>query len=283
MSNLVTKFIRVAREGNTTDGRKISRAWIEQMARNYKRSKYGARIWLEHFRGLLPDGPFAALGDVLALKTDEDDEGKLCLMAQLAPTDSLVAMNQKKQKVYSSIEVDPDFAGSGEAYLVGLGVTDSPASLGTDALAFSSQHDGALFRERKQRPENVISAAEEFTLELEQPSNDPPTTDDPPSARTPTLFSRIQGLLKGKQKTDDQRFADVHQAVELLASRTQELGEAIAASDQLRQDHDALAAKHEQLQQDYTALKQSLDTTEDHSQQRRPEASGATGEQLAQF
>ena len=71
--------------------------------------------------------------------------------------------------------------------------------------------------------------------------------------------------------------------VELLASRTQELGEAIAASDQLRQDHDALAAKHEQLQQDYTALKQSLDTTEDHSQQRRPEASGATGEQLAQF
>ena len=55
-----SKFFRVATEGATTDGRKIERKWIEQMAKNFNREKYGARVWLEHYRGTVPGGPFDA-------------------------------------------------------------------------------------------------------------------------------------------------------------------------------------------------------------------------------
>ena len=109
------KWFRVATEGGTTDGRAISRAWIEQMAKNFDPTKYGARVWLEHMRGMLPDGPFKAYGDVLAVKAEENDDGKLELYAQIDPTQDLITMSKQRQKIYTSIEVDPDFAGTGEA------------------------------------------------------------------------------------------------------------------------------------------------------------------------
>ena len=87
---------------------------------------------------MLPDGPFKAYGDVTALKTEKDDDGKLGLFAEIDPTDELKAIVEKRQKIYTSMEVDLDFADSGEAYLVGLAVTDSPASLGTSMLKFSA-------------------------------------------------------------------------------------------------------------------------------------------------
>ena len=142
-----SKFFRVAVDGATTDGRTIDRSWIEQMARNFDPQKYGARIWLEHIRGIYPDSDFRAYGDVTAVKAEEvtiDGKKKLALFAQIAPLPDLVAMTTKnKQKVYTSIEVNPKFADTGEAYLVGLGVTDSPASLGTDVLSFAAQNPKA--------------------------------------------------------------------------------------------------------------------------------------------
>jgi hypothetical protein len=55
-----SRFFRVAVEGATTDGRRIERSWIEQMGRNFNPQKYGARIWMEHFRGVYADGAFKA-------------------------------------------------------------------------------------------------------------------------------------------------------------------------------------------------------------------------------
>jgi hypothetical protein len=43
------------------------------------------------------------------------------------------------QKVYTSMEIRPNFANSGKCYLVGLAVTDDPASLGTEYLEFCSR------------------------------------------------------------------------------------------------------------------------------------------------
>ncbi|GGM31930.1 hypothetical protein GCM10009425_48120 [Pseudomonas asuensis] len=139
-----SKQFRVAVEGATTDGRTIERSWIEQMAANYDPKVYGARIWMEHFRSTLADSPFRAYGDVLALSTGEVEisgEKKLALFAQIEPTDDLVnIVNNLKQKVYTSIEVNEKFGSSGQAYLVGLAVTDSPASIGTEMLSFAAQH-----------------------------------------------------------------------------------------------------------------------------------------------
>lgn len=163
-----SKFFVVATEGATTDGRTITKQMIQEMATTYDPKKFGARINLEHYRGVDPQGLFKAYGDVVAIKSETNAEGKLQLLAQLDPTDDLVAMTTKdRQKVFTSIEVNPNFAQSGQAYLVGLAVTDNPASLGTDMLQFSAAQKNSPLAGRKQDPENLFTAAEPFALELE--------------------------------------------------------------------------------------------------------------------
>ncbi len=94
-----SKFFRVGTEGDTTDGRKIERGWIQDMAAHFNRDLYGARVWLEHLRGLYPDSTFRAYGDVFALEAREVEDGKLALFAQIDPTEDLVAMNKARQKL----------------------------------------------------------------------------------------------------------------------------------------------------------------------------------------
>lgn len=213
-----SKFFRVATEGATTDGRTIDRAWISQMAKNFDPKKYGARIWLEHLRGTLPDSPFKAYGDVLALKTEEveiDGVKKLGLFAQIEPTPELAAMVKARQKIYTSVEINQKFADTGEAYLVGLGVTDSPASLGTDVLAFAQQNPAANpFSSRKANPENLFSAAVEVTLEFEEAAPD----ENKLSAKVRELIARFSTKKTG----DDARFNDMTEAVELMMNHLSE-------------------------------------------------------------
>lgn len=168
-----SKFFRVAVEGATCDGRNIERQDIEDMAATYDPLVYGARIWIEHIRGILADSAFRAYGDVIALKSEEVEikgSKKLALFAQIQPTDDLVNMvNVQKQKLFTSIEIAPKFADSGKAYLYGLAVTDSPASLGTEMLAFAAQHpDMNPLADRKQLPDNLFTAASETTIEFEE-------------------------------------------------------------------------------------------------------------------
>ncbi|MET1080322.1 MAG: GPO family capsid scaffolding protein [Pseudomonas sp.] len=216
-----SKWLRVAVEGATSDKRVIKRSWLEQAAKNFNPNTYGARIWLEHFRSLLPDGPFKAYGDVLAAKAEEvtvDGKKKLALFVQIEPSDDLVALNKAKQKIYTSVELDESFADSGEAYLVGLAVTDSPASLGTDMLAFCAEKpDSSPFKDRHYSATSMFSEAVEAELEFEE-------VDDTPS-QFAALFGKVSELLtrnKAKTTTDDARFADMGQAVEVLAEHASE-------------------------------------------------------------
>jgi hypothetical protein len=160
VKKFASKWFRVASEGATVDGRKISREALQQMAASFNPAKYGARVWLEHYRGLIPGTPFDALGDVRAIKTEEAD-GKLHLMAQIEPTERLMSINKDRQKIYTSVEIDPNFADTGSAYLVGLAVTDSPASLGTEALNFSVKARRAGDFEK-----HLFSTAEETAIEF---------------------------------------------------------------------------------------------------------------------
>lgn len=169
-----TRFFRVAVEGATTDGRAIDRQWLLDAAETYNRDTYAARVNLEHVRGITADGPFQAYGDVLSLKTETVDltvggktEKRLALFAEIDALDPLIAMNKKGQKLYSSIEIAPNFAGTGKAYFVGLAVTDSPASLGTEMLQFAAtQGENSPLAHRKQDKANLFTAAEEVTIEL---------------------------------------------------------------------------------------------------------------------
>lgn len=216
-----SKWFVVATEGATTDGRTINRAWIEQMAANYDPKKYGARVNLEHikWRYMWNDDPHSkCYGDVIGLKTEENAEGKLQLLAQIDPTDDLIKLNKDRQKIYTSIECDPNFADTGEAYLVGLAVTDNPASLGTEMLAFSAGASANPLNNRKEKAENLFTAAIETELEFEEVKE-----------KGLSVFAKIRALFADKEKTDDERFADHQKSIELLAEQTQKTLEKLTA------------------------------------------------------
>ena len=189
-----SKFFRVATEGATTDGRKIERKWIEQMAKNFNRATYAARVWLEHYRGTVPGGPFDALGDVIAVEARTVEDGKLALFAQIEPLPTLVEMNKKKQKLYTSIEVHPEFADSGEAYLSGLAVTDSPASLGTEMLAFAAGATANPLAARKADKDTLFSEAVPLVLEFEDAA---PSGDGGALGALVAMFSKTLEKLTG--------------------------------------------------------------------------------------
>lgn len=271
-----SKWFRVAVEGATTDGRQIERSWIEDAAATYNPSKYGARVWLEHYRGVLPDGPFKAYGDVLAVKAEEielDGQKRLALFAQIEPTDELIAMNKAKQKIYTSAEIHPKFSDSGRAYLSGLAVTDTPASLGTEALKFSAQNPAASpFAGRKTDPASLFSEAVEVELEFEE-------LDDKPGIGA-ALFTKVQALLKRNQSATDTEFAHIAQAVEDIAEHVKDLPEQYAQGEQRVTE---LGDQLKTLQSDLADLKAQLGKTADHSQQQRPSVTGGNGQQLADF
>ncbi|MEZ5535078.1 MAG: GPO family capsid scaffolding protein [Thiolinea sp.] len=139
---LKTDWIRAAVEGKTVDGREITRQQIEQIGASYSRETYHAQIWLEHMRGMLPDGIFKALGSVAEVKSEVikggDLEGKVALYVKLEPAPELIEMVRKGQKLHLSIEFADNFPTTNGAYLYGVGVTDSPASIGTGIMKFST-------------------------------------------------------------------------------------------------------------------------------------------------
>jgi len=267
-----SKWTRIAVEGATTDGRTIERSWLEDIASQYNPATYGARINCEHIKGIAPESPFGAYGDVLAVKAEEveiDGKQKLALYAQLQPNEALLALNKKGQKIYTSIEVQPKFADTGKAYLIGLAITDSPASLGTEALEFSARH-GTLAN-RKQHPDNLFTAAEEAELEFEEVTEQPGAFKD--------LAARVKALFTKGRETDSQ-FAEIGDAVTSLV----EFAEKQQASlEKHSADAAVLGEKVAQLEATVTELTEKLGTTEDHRQEKRPPVPGGDGIVLAEF
>ncbi|MFU3873504.1 GPO family capsid scaffolding protein [Pseudomonas aeruginosa] len=271
-----SKKFRIAVEGGTTDGREIQRSWIEDMAATYSPATYGARLNCEHIKSLAPDSVFGSYGDVLALSAEEVEIAgtkKLALFAEIDPTESLIALNKKRQKIYTSAEIHPKLAITGKPYLVGLAITDNPASLGTEALQFSAQH--GTFASRKQDKDNLFTAAEEVVLEFEEVTE--------PENKAMGLFNRVMealGKSKDKSVKDDAQFSELTEAVEALANHAQEQGSAFA-SEQTKLT--ALKTAHEKLAGEFADLVKRLGDTEDHSQHPRPPVKGGDGKVLTQF
>ncbi|WP_447045353.1 GPO family capsid scaffolding protein [Vreelandella sp. H-I2] len=249
---------RIATEGATTDGRNIDADWLTKMAANFNPAKYGCRISLEHIKGILPDSPFKAYGDVTALKTEKGDEGKVELFAEIDPTDELKAMVKNRQKIYTSMEVDPDFSDTGEPRLVGLAVTDTPASLGTTMLQFSAgQGKESPFTNRKQRPENLFTAATVADLDFTEEETPKPGISD----FVKSLFSRQDAKTN---KGFEAFGADIQSAFEEFAKRHDAMNTELEsrptaeAFSQLKKDHDALKKSFDEL---YTQLDKTPDTS----------------------
>lgn len=278
----ISKWFRVAASGATTDGRVIQESWISQMAETFKRETYGARIWLEHIRGITPDSTFKAYGDVMEVKAEKatvNGEEKLCLFVKIAPTEELVAMTKADQKIYTSIEINENFADTGKCYLVGLGVTDSPASLGTDILTFASQHPNANpFASRKQDPKNVFSVAEEVSLEFTIE-----TVETPAESNQFNLSQMVTDLFNKNKKTEDQAFsADLKNAltqiVEHAESQDQQFADQAKELKAKAAELKTLSDNFTQLNKDFTEFKSRIE--KEPVNPKRPESTGGSGEEL---
>lgn len=190
-----TKKFRVVKAGQTTDGRAVPVEHIKQMAASYNPATYGARINIEHIKSYSPDSAFKSYGDVVSLAVEVDGDDTY-LIAEVDPTDDLVALSVARQKVFFSVEYDHNFADTGSAYLIGLACTDSPASLGTSYMKFCQENpaDNPLSA-RKSKPENVITTAE-FSTSFEAAK--------PPKV---SLFATLTQLFSA-DKTDDEQKDD---------------------------------------------------------------------------
>ncbi len=135
--SLVSYWKRVAVSGPTADERVITVQELVDCAETYKLSTYTAVIWSEHERWPGSHGTVFAVRLVTENDDPELEPGQVALEAQLKPNDKLLHLNDQGEKLFSSVEITPNFANSGRFYLTGLAVTDSPASLGTQELYFS--------------------------------------------------------------------------------------------------------------------------------------------------
>jgi len=128
--NLETGWLCVGRSGDTIDGRIISEQDVLDAAEFYDPKFYTAVIWPEHKR-------WFSLGKVTKVKSEKNTEGGVDLFAKLQPNDYYLQMNAAGQRLFTSMELPPNFRKTGKAYLYGLGATDQPASIATSEVIFS--------------------------------------------------------------------------------------------------------------------------------------------------
>lgn len=270
-----TKFFRVAVAGPTVDGREITPEQIQQMADTYNLETYTARMNCEHLRGYSPDGPFNAWGTVVAVKAEKVDlaiggktEKRLALFAQFDVTDQAKDYNKAGQKLFSSVEIQPNFAGSNKAYLVGSAVTDSPASLGTEMLTFS----------RDDKRKDNLRQVEEFTLEYEEAA--PPAADAATGAfaAMTAFFKNFTPKAAEQPATPaapnpNEAFA---QFATGMAAQMDVLSNGIATSIS------ALEARIAAQSEEVTTLKHSIENTTSTKHNVRPLTSGGNGRAKAE-
>ncbi|KLV07980.1 capsid scaffolding protein [Photobacterium ganghwense] len=161
-----TGWVIVATEGATVDGRTITANWINDMAALYSTDEYTALIWPEHFRSSWAPFEGKNWGTVDEVKAAKF-KGKLRLFAKLTANDYLLEANKDGQKLFTSIEPNPDYKGEGRCYLMGLAVTDSPASTGTARLKFSI---GEQTHEREYSQLEELNPSDFFAVESDDRS-----------------------------------------------------------------------------------------------------------------
>lgn len=271
---MTTKTFRVARAGQTTDGREITRDHITQMAASYNPEVYGARVNLEHYRAMFPNSEFRCYGDVISLSTEEEGD-HLYLLAEIEPTNDLIALAKSKQKVYFSIEFYSEFADTKEAYMVGLACTDSPASLGTSYMQFCQQNpDDNPLASRKQNPDTFISTAESAWEYKEEPKSVfatvkdmfsapvAPKTDKDKELATAQAFAKLPATIKG--------FQDVMQTMAAAIDTVN------ASVGHLNTTVSGFAEKQNEVETSLKSVQDNLDTTPDDNYTQRPAATGSS-------
>ncbi|EJZ2543058.1 GPO family capsid scaffolding protein [Escherichia coli] len=269
------KKFRVAVSGSTVDGREISPVHLREAAENFNPDVYAARVNVEHYLSPCPSSEFSAMGDVTALSTEDITEGPLAgrtaLYAEIEPTERMKQLVADGKKIYSSIELHPQFSVNGRAYLVGLAMTDTPASLGTERLKFTAQQRQAVmtFNSVQGEAPLISEAIESEIIEMAEQRQEEGTQ----------WFNRVMGIIGRGRKADDASFSRIQEAMEGVATSQADI---IDRFNALETRHQQDSQKITSLTTELAALKEKL-RTQDGDPQNRFTATGAASDQLADF
>ncbi|HAX1983213.1 TPA: GPO family capsid scaffolding protein, partial [Escherichia coli] len=175
------------------------------------------------------------------------------------------------KKIYSSIELEPNIEAVGGPYVIGLAMTDTPASLGTERLKFAAQQRASIMQFSNSAGEVAM-----FTecMEAELVASVQDSTEE-----SRKWFSRVMALISKTRNTDSEQFAHVREAVESIATEQAGLLDRFhAMEEQQRSDRATLEA----LTRELTELKAQL-KTEDADKVHRFTATGGNSHTLADF
>lgn len=237
-----SKWFKVATAGPTVDGREIKEQWLIDMAETYDMDEYTASIFQDHI------GWFGNYGQVTAVKMEKDDKGRICLFNKLKPNKLLLEMNAAGQKLFTSIRVIEDFAGTGKAYLMHLAITDEPASLGTEQLSFSQNG----------KHNEIFVNEEAIELEFETPQTDEELASE--IKKRPNFLQRFFSKQTSPTQ-DDEPMTEAEKAAfkklqEELADFKTKL-EALTEEDEQSEDEpNKFAAEVKVLKEKITALEE---------------------------
>lgn len=275
-----TKFFRVAVAGATVDGRVIEPEMIQQMADTYNPATYTARINCEHLRGYSPDAPFNAYGSVAELKAGKIDieiggktEKRLALFASFEVNDQAKSINKNGQKLFTSVEINPNFADSKKAYLVGIALTDSPASLGTEVLKFSKD---------EKKKDHLIALSDGFELEFEDEGSAAASEVTGAFAAMKKFFTDLstpksETEPKPEPKPEPAQQPDMSAFSTAMVEGLDKLAQAFTSAS------NATEARIAKLSEEFTQLKADLEKTPTHKHTARPPATGGGDAIKAEF
>ncbi|EJL9550480.1 GPO family capsid scaffolding protein [Salmonella enterica] len=268
------KKFRVAVSGSTIDGREISDELLKAAAKNYDPTVYGARVNVEHIKSIFPNSELCAMGDVTALSAEDITEGPLAgrvaLNAEIEPTDRMKKLTDEGKKIYSSIELYPD-ALDGKPYIMGLAMTDTPASLGTERLKFAAQQ-----REQVMKFSNQHTEAPMFTEAMEAEIIE---LAEQRSEEGKQWFSRVMELIGKGRKSDGEQFSQVREAVEGVAQSHADL---LDRFNDMSRQHDSDHKTIEKLSTELTTLRDQL-ASQDGDTKDRFRATGGNAAEMPGF
>lgn len=271
--------------GETADGRNISARELQEMAEQYDPEIYGARINLEHMNFLFPD--FAGgYGDVVELKAEPwaKDETKTALLAKLNITDGLQKLWDSGQKIYTSMEITPRFADTKKAYLTGLAITDTPASLGTTAnyTAAKTKAEEKIFTAYRETEtqETTMTKPQDSTKDQDQPIT---------VEHAESIFSRLFAKYFGKKETEQLETPAINQEQPSASEEPKEgkqfkqegwdgFGKAAQLLSKLDEKIEAQKADYTALRAEFDKLKADIDANPYSGE--RKEHSGNQGKSI---
>ena len=142
MTKPKTDWVVVATSGKAVDGRDIEEKWLTDAAEVYNAEEYTAMLWPFH-----ADPGWRAFtnnyGTIEELKAEKFGD-RIQLKARIVPNRFLLEANEAGQKLFTSVEIQDDYMGTGKFWLGGIAVTDTPASINTTRLHFAQGKSGRM-------------------------------------------------------------------------------------------------------------------------------------------